>query len=263
MRNYLAIVLLLVGISSCNNYDFVLRQTDDIVIKYKCKHGKDTLNSKKYRFFKDVLISEATIVNGKVQGSVIDYFPNGKIRTLSYTWNSLPHGINKVYSNQGTLLRRSLYIEGKQVLFESRMVNSDKTVNRRKLVARINNDVIWAGEFYSNIDDTVIITNYKGMYVDLLIDDTISIEKEYKVELKVYLPIVMSSPEFIIGDFDKNLICIDTIEHIKQNNTKEAFFFNYKPPKTGNLFLVGKLVLPDNYIKEDIYFFKGFYVKED
>ncbi len=67
---------------SCNqnNYDVIVEQVDGTTNKFKCKNGKDTLNSTVYRFYDWILINKWNYVNGKKEGSMITYSKkNGKI----------------------------------------------------------------------------------------------------------------------------------------------------------------------------------------
>jgi len=274
MKHQLVFIILFISLLSCDNkYDVESKQADGTIHKFKCKDGKDTSNSTCYRYYDWVLVSKKDYVNGKVEGSVIDYFPDGTIKIITNYINDTVHGINKVYSDSGTLLRRSFYIKNKQVLFETGIVNGDfPGIFRKKITYKnINNELIWAGELYldqNNEPKSVgfIMTKpdslvYKGMYVNILIDDTINLDNNCTVGLDITLPKIVYQPELLFGEFDKELKCIDTIYYAKPDSVEDSFTFKFRPNKQGNNYLIGRLSNIDKLIKDDIYFFKGFYVK--
>jgi len=133
MKKLFFFVLVIIGIISCdNNYDVVVRMENGVICKYKCKQDTDTTDCTKYCFYNNNLISQSTYVDGKLNGSAIDYYPDGLIYILMNYHNDKKHGIKKVFDEYGTLLRRSLYLQDKQVLFESTMINTKNEHLRRK-----------------------------------------------------------------------------------------------------------------------------------
>ncbi len=271
---YLIVIILILGLTSCDNkYDVAIEQTDGTTKKFKCKNGKDTLNSTVFRFYEWILVSEWNYVDGKKEGSLIDYHPDGTIKVITNYFNDTVHGINKVYNDSGTLVRRSFYIKNKQVLFETGMISEDFPGIFRKKITYENksNELIWAGELYldQNNEPTSVgfimtstdSSDYKGMYVNILIDDTINLVNNCTVELDITLPEIVYHPEILIGEFDKELTCIDTTYYAKPDSVGNSFAFKFRANKQGNNYLIGRLSNIDELVKDDIYFFKGFYVK--
>ena len=269
MKSLFTIISLIALLSSCqNNFDVKVTHSDGTVCKFKCKNGKDTATSIRYCYYKSFLLSKTTFINGKREGSVIDYYPNGRIRIITNYQNDKADGINKVFNEDGELIRRSLYIDDKQVLFESIMVNTEDPIKRRKLVTSINHQIKWAGELYTNLNDELIavaklnIGEYQGMYVKVIIDDTLYLEKETIVKLEVTFPAIIPDSKITIGEFDKTLTCIDTLVCIEPDSLEKSYSFRYTPKKTGNDYIIGNLTVPHYILKDTIYFFKGFYVKK-
>lgn len=284
MRIYLQIIVsiffVLLHIScSHNDYDVILNQSDGTTKKFKCKNGKDTLNSHVYRYYDWVLVGEWSYKDGKKEGSVIDYHPNGNINLVTNYINDTAHGLNMVYNDSGNLIRRSFYLKNKQFLFESEMVNElMPDITRKTIVYKDENGKVnWAGELFINKDDeptsvghfhhisntdTIPIDEYKGMYVNIEINDTLEVQPEYLVSLNITLPKTVYYPEILIGEFDKQLNCIDTICYSKPDSIVDNFTFKFQHQKSGNNYLIGRLNNTD-IVKSDIYFFKGFYINPE
>ena len=261
MKSLIFIAALIISMTSCNSsFDVIVHKSNDVVFKYKCESGKDTLNSVRYVYYKSLLRIKVPLKDGKIDGTVINYYPDGGIDLITNYRNGIAQGINKKFSENGTLMRKSMYINNRQVLFENRMINSERTINRRKLYYRINNKQTWGGELYSYINDSLGKGKYKGMYIDMFIDETIAYATPTPVELKFTLPETSYDPKILIGDFDENLNCIDTIYFANPDSVYDQIFFDYQPDKTGNNYLIGKMVFPEFL---DIYFFEGFYVKKE
>lgn len=167
MKNVILLLLLIVIISSCSDFDVIVRLSDDMVYKYKCQKGNDTANSIRYLYYKSLLLSKAPLVDGKLEGSVINYFTNGQIRIITNYKNNQANGVNIVYNEDGKVIRRSLYIDDKQVIYESIMRSEDKPIGRKKVYASIDNEVIPAGELYYNLSDSNVLGDYHGNYVDI------------------------------------------------------------------------------------------------
>ena len=262
---------LIVILSSCENrFDVKSIHSDGTVCKFICENDKDTSNSVRYCYYKSLLISKTTFVDGKKEGSVIDYYPNGNIHIITNYRNNRAQGVNKVFNEQGELIRRSFYINDKQVLFESIMVNTDDPIKRKKIIIlRDNRKAKWAGELYTNLDNEPVtvaglnIGDYQGMYVEVKVDDTLKLGKEATVRLKITFPVTIPDPEILIGEFDRSLTCIDTSFYVKLDSLGKDYAFNYLPERPGNNYILGKLTVPDNLLKDPIYFFRGFYVKEN
>ena len=277
IKYWFATITLFLLFESCNyQYDVVVEQTDGTTKKFKCKNGKDTLNSTVFRFYEWILVSKWNYVDGKKEGSIIDYYPDGTINIISNCVNDLAHGVNKVYDSTGTLIRRSFYIKNKQVLFEQFLMENVNFpgIYKSKLV-HINKDdeQIWAGELYvdENNKPTIVgyqfykgkpdSAEYKGMYVNIDVKDTLNINEEYTLKLDITLPKIVYHPEILIGEFDKELTCIDTNYYAKSYSVGDSFTFKFRPNKQGNNYLIGRLSNIDGLVKDDIYFFDGFYVK--
>jgi hypothetical protein len=255
--------------SSCQySSEVKTENSDGSVCIFKCKEGKDTLNSTRYCYYKSLLISETTFVNGKKEGAVIDYYPNGNIHIITCYRNGKANGVNKVFNEEGMMLRRSLYIDDIQVLFEGIMTNTEYPIERRQVFASINNHKIWAGELYTNLDGTPVsvgklnIGEFQGMYVNVIVKDTLSFNKKSLVKLEIILPKAINEREILVGNFDKSLKCIDTIFYKRSDSIDKHISFMYLPDRIGVNYIVGRLSDPSNTIKNDIYFFKDFYVKE-
>jgi len=274
IKYWFAIITLSLIFESCNyQYDVVVEQTDGTTKKFKCKNGKDTLNSTVFRFYEWILVSKWNYVDGKKEGSLIYYHPDGTIKTITNFINDTVHGINKVYSDSGTLVRRSFYIKNKQTLFETGMVNKNfPGIFRKKIIYKNkNNEFIWAGELYLDQNNEPTSVGFimtktdsldnKGMYVIIIINDTINLDNDCTVELDITLPKIVYNPEILIGEFDKELTCIDTTYYTKPDSIGDRFTFKFRPKKQGNNYLIGRLSNIDELVKDDIYFFKGFYVK--
>ena len=275
MRIIIGTVIMLLMLESCDNtYDLIIKQSDGTTKKFICRNDADTLNSTVYRFYDWLLISKWTYVNGKIEGSMFNYHADGTINIITNFINDTVHGINKVYNDSGNLIRRSFYIKNKQVLFESIMINEDFPNVIRKKIQHKNksNKVIWAGDIFldkNNLPTNIgiitdkmdsIIADYKGMYVDIIIDDTIAINNDYNVILDITLPNIYYSPEIIIGEFDVNMLCYDTIFYTKSDSIGGNVNFKFHPSVLGNNYLIGRLNSFDSQ-NDDIYFFKGFYVR--
>ncbi len=266
MNKYFVFVIVFISFLSCNNdYDIIVQKDNGVIYKYRCLHGKDTANSTRYRFYNTYLVSQSTFISGKLDGSVIDYYPDGLINIVTNYRNGKAHGVNKVFNEYGTLIRRSLYIQNKQVLFESTMENSQhESLRRKKLIAFVYNQTKWAGEKYTVLNDSSLsMGSYQGMYVEVMVDDTIPSKTIIEIDLDITFPTLIYNPEILIGEFDKTLACTDTVFYIKLDSVYDFFSFNYESLKTGNDYLTGRLSVPDSIMKEDIYFFKGFYVEEE
>lgn len=245
---------------SCNDFDVIVRQSDDLVYKYRCQKGNDTANSIRYAYYKSLLFSKTTFVDGKREGALFDYFPNGKIRIITIYKDGKANGVNKVFNEDDTLVRRSLYINDRRVLFESTQFNAAKTVGRKNIYMNFNNQGVWAGELYYNISDTSFLGDYRGMFVNIVIDDTVTLFNETLARLYITLPMGIYDPEILVGNFDENLICNDTLYYAKLDSVSNFLYFSFIPKRLYNNFLVGRLSLPDKYTEEDIYFFQGFFV---
>jgi len=262
MKSSIIIFLLIFILASCeNNFDVIVEQSNGIVYKYKCKKNKDTLNSDKYSFYNSVLLSKSQLLNGELDGTVYDYYPDGKVKITSNFTKGIANGVNKVYNEDGVLLRRSLYIDNKQVLFEETKVNYEIGLRRKKLIKRPFNDGLWAGEIYERMSDTSKSLIYKGVYVDVLSEDTITFGQSITVKLRFTLPAVTKNPQILVGQFNKNLTCIDTIIYAIPDSAGKVFSFSYFPKKIGNNYLLGSFSAPE-YLNTDIFFFKGIYIKK-
>ena len=101
----------------------------------------------------------------------------------------------------------------------------------------------------------------KGMWVDLVIDDTITLNNEALVKLNITFPTIIHNPNILIGEFDKTLSCIDTIFYARPDSVGRYFAFKYLPTRLGNNDIIGRLSIPDLY--DDIYFFEDYYVIGD
>ncbi len=271
MKYFELVFSLIIILSSCENrFDVKIKHSDGTICKFICKNDKDTLNSTRYCYYNSLLTSKTTFVNGKREGSVIDYYPNGNIHIITNYRNNRAQGVNKVFNEQGELIRRSFYINNKQVLFESIMVNTDDSIKRKKIVIlRKNREAKWAGELYTNLDDEPVtvaslnIGDYQGMYVDVIVDDTLQLGKEATVKLKITFPVTIPEPEILTGEFDRSLTCIDTLLYVKLDSLGRDYAFSYIPKRPGNNYILGELIVPDNLLKDKVYFFRGFYVKEN
>lgn len=269
---YFFLLTIIVFCLSCGNdeFDVIVKQSNGIVYKYKCKNGKDTSNCVKYRYYKSLLVSKVTIVNSKKEGIAIDYYPNGAINIISSFRNNKAHGINKVFNDQGGLLRRSFYVNNKQVLFESIMENAKDSIVRKKIIRKSSDQGVWAGELYTDfsgnplsvgeiIENEKVIGDYQGMYVEINIDDTINLRKDTIIELKITYPGTILKPIILVGEFDRSLKCIDTIHYASLDSVKDTYYFMYTPHSVGDNYLIGKLSSPKNLATVDLFFFKGFY----
>jgi len=273
MKSLYIVVILLLTLASCDyKYDVVIEQTDGTTKKFECKNDKDTLNSTVFRFYEWILVSKWNYVDGKKEGSLINYHPDGTIKIITNYINDTVHGVNKVFNDSGTLVRRSFYIKNNQVLFESEMISEDfPGVYRKKIVHKNKNkELIWAGVLYldqnnkpTNVGSVKTKTDsleYKGMYVDIAIEDTLNLLKEYSIGLNITLPATEYHSEILIGEFDINLKCVDTIYYAKPDSIVDKHTFRFQPVKSGNNYLIGRLNNLE-IVKDDIYFYKDFYVK--
>jgi len=156
---------------------------------------------------------------------------------------------------------------------ETGMISEDFPGILRKKITNVNksNELNWTGELYldQNNEPTSVgfimtstdSSDYKGMYVNILIDDTINLVNNCTVELDITLPEIVYHPDILIGEFDKELTCIDTTYYAKPDSVGNSFAFKFRANKQGNNYLIGRLSNIDELVKDDIYFFKGFYVK--
>lgn len=271
---WFAIITLSLIFESCNyQYDVVVEQIDGTTKKFKCKNGKDTLNSTVYRFYDWILVEKWNYVNGKKEGSLITYHPDGTIKIITNYISDTVHGVNKVYDSTGALIRRSFYIKNKQVLFEQLSMENENFPDtyKRKLVHKNkDNELIWAGElfldksgnptnvgYYMSETDSV---EYKGMYANINVKDTLQLDLTYSLRLYVTIPKMVEYPEILIGEFDKNLNCLDTIYFAKPNYVISTYDFSYRPNKVGNNYILGRFSSPQ-LADQSMYFFDDFYVK--
>lgn len=188
VKRILVIIIVGVSIVSCReNYDLVIKKESGIIDKYICESGKDTLNCLRFRFKESKLFSKTKYNNGNIDGSVIHYFPNGKIRNITNYSNGIVQGVNIVYNESGRLIRKSFYVKNKQVLFESIMINEEETIIRNRILNLSGNAERFAGELYTNINEFNELSkyNYRGVYVVIDINDTISINENQKVQLMI------------------------------------------------------------------------------
>jgi hypothetical protein len=253
-------LFIIIIISSCNNNEVIFKKTEDLVIKYKCVDKNDTLNSIKYVYYKTTLTSQTILINGKKNGPVIDYYMNGEIKIITNYLNNKAYGLNKVYNERGQLIRRSVYIDDKQVLFEKREGNEEKPMFRIKRIAIINDKNNWAGELLlrkANTNSNEIEKD--GLFVSMNIEDTIIKLRETPVSLEFTFPTNQLKSKILIGKFDKSLNCTDTIYYSYQDTINDYLSFNYIPEYTGYNFLVGRMSITDQ-LNEDIYFFTDFFV---
>ncbi len=268
MKNSKYITALLIMILfSCTDseYDVIINKPNGIVSKFKCKYGADTLNSIRYDFYNSILLSEIPYVNGKIEGSSIDYyFENGKIHRIMNYKKNLANGVAKKFAENGKPLGRNLFINGKQVLFEKIQTNVDLPVNRKTMYnLLLTKGNQWAGEKYIVTDkDELSLGTYTGFYADIIINDTINLFQETEVIIKFTFPERADSSTVLIGDFNNSLICTDTIYNKTEFLLPDSLSFVITPSKPGNQYLLGYFQTPTLAI-ETFYFFKGYYVKPD
>jgi hypothetical protein len=234
-----------------------VQKNKDTLVIYDCIDGTDTLNSTVKVYYKSKLYSVYNLINGKIHGISHDYHENGKIHIQTHFKNGYAHGMNMVYNRNGILLRESLYIENKLVLFRSYMIDTVYNLHRERLTSFVGEEPFFAGEIIKNSEDSIIT----GVYSNLTIPDTLLLHVKEKLNVQLYLPKVNSNNimEVLIGKFDSNLNCKDTIYYISEKKTQAELNFEFLPQKIGYDFLLGYVQIPN---KEKIYFFDDFYTTE-
>ncbi len=246
---------------SCNDNEVVVTKSDTLIYKYICENGSDTLNSERYRFLNGILCSKTPLKNGVPEGEVVAYFPNGDASIRTNFNKGLVHGVNMVYNENGGWIRSSLYINNFQALYYDNMVKEDTTIGRKRVFGKLNGKVFWAGELYFYLRDSTSSDEIiQGMYVDVVMDDTIFVNEETQVKLDITFPEAAEGAKILIGEFDNSFNCFDTLQYVSFDTLPDYYSFYYTEQRPGNSNIVGRLMIPDEYLKEDIYFFKGFFV---
>jgi hypothetical protein len=260
-------LLFIATLSSCtsSNYDVTLNRPNGITSKFKCRIGKDTLNSTRYDFYNSVLLAEVPYINGNIEGTATDYYyTNGNVNSIMSYKNNKANGIAKKFAENGNPLGRNLFINGKQVLFEKIQTNVELPVDRKTMLnLLLTNGNQWAGEKYIVTDEEELrMGEYTGIYADIIINDTVSLFNETEVIVKFTFPKRADSSTVLIGDFDKSLNCNDTVYYNTAFTLPDSISFTITHEKPGNQYMVGSFKAPA-LAPETIYFFKGYYVKKE
>jgi hypothetical protein len=251
---------------SCTNYDYdvIIKKPNGIVTKFKCKNGKDTLNSTRYDFYNSTLLAQIPYVNGDMEGTVINYYTNGNVNSIISYKNNKANGVTKKFTKNGNFLGKVLYIDDEHILFEKVETNAELPVDRKRMLnLLLTKGNQWAGEKYIVTDEEELsMGEYTGIYADIIINDTVSLFNETEVIVKFTFPKRADSSTVLIGDFDKSLNCNDTVYYNTAFTLPDSISFTITHEKLGNQYMVGYFKAPA-LAPETIYFFKGFYVKKE
>ena len=109
MLNNIYLLLLIIFFSACN---YTTRSGDRV--KVKMISGSEIEVERRYSP-DDVLLEEATLLDGMRHGSYKRYFPNGSIQDDQYYKSNLLDGVSKKYYKNGNLQKEENYIEGKMI----------------------------------------------------------------------------------------------------------------------------------------------------
>lgn len=256
IRSFISLLFLGFIVYSCEDSNILrIKKSNEVEYVYYCQDGQDTLYSDVNVFYMSRLYSKYRLINGRINGVVYDYHKNGLINIKTHFIDGKAHGLNKVYNNKGTLLRKSVYIENKQVLFESFMIDTVFNLKRKLITSIVGEKYFFGGELITNSNDSII----RGVYASLIIPDTISLKDENIFNIKLNFPKVYENTAIVVGEFDKDLNCIDTVAYKQKNELKDEFNFKFTPDKKGYDFLIGYVEVPN---RERIFFYNDFFVED-
>jgi hypothetical protein len=187
--------------------------------------GRDTMNSIRYSYNGNVLLSKIPMVEGERHGLVAEYFINGKMKHMTNFKKGKVHGEQYKYDKFGRLLRRSFYIDNKHVLYEYTERNKPKTADIKWVLARYNgDDWTWAGELFSNFKDSTIHENY-GHYIEKNIIYRDTLLAKAVIELLITIPTYEHFAKLYVGRFDKNLVIQDTLHYAELDTYNNKYSF--------------------------------------
>jgi len=110
-------------------------------------------------------------LNGRKNGSIITYWPNGKLKQEAPYTNDTINGVLKEYNNNGELQREVVYKKGVKVEEDSVTEVYDTT--------KLRSELFFTKHDLSNVNSILIETYKKGSYFSVLIN------REYnKIETK-------------------------------------------------------------------------------
>ncbi len=251
-------ILIYLSFYSCTQDNIVvLKKNDDVLYKYHCKEGKDTLNSTVYKYYFSKIYSKSQLVNGQLNGLAYDYHQNGAVRIITHFQKGDAHGLNKVFAKNGTLLRQSIYIHNKQVLFESFMIDTIDNFRRRKITSISGKKEAFGGELISDSNGKIL----QGVYARINIPDTLTLEKSYNLDIDFTVGSSVKECKIVIGEFDRTLNCIDTSLYVQLKNLDKKHVYKYRPLNKGYNFIIGYILIPGYSLR--IFFYDDFYVVEN
>ena len=241
---------------SCNEKNSrvkeVYSEDGTLIKKYEYADPKDTSSYNLTEYYEDGNIkSIVPISEGKINGIVHAFFPNGELWLIRRYRNGKYHGVTYELNKKfGFLEREILYLNGEDVI----IAQYGKATDRDNLFG-----VSYCYPIYSNSDTAFIpvgsiswdkegkLVKKKCTYYETDAKDTVKMGEPYKINLRFYVGLYEDfSIELTLGDFDNDFNFIDSSKLTKYVGDSLSISFTYNDYEKGSNLLLGKIRLLEN-----------------
>lgn len=259
-------------INSCNvnkGYEKITLDVDGKILEKRIyPNSNDTLDFVSYSYNEYGNIkSIRPYRNNLLDGNVLDYYKNGQLNIITpYVADTL-FGVNKVFAEDGELVRKSLYIDGKQVLFEQLFINRDLGMKKNEIYEVDNGKGDKVGQI---VYENGKIKKDWSLYCFMQLDDTVSSKREYFVEIEAITEWEDGYLEADIYQLNRNAKELDNSKIINIRSKTLKSGFTIKPCNLGINILLGRAYIKKdtiingeaNTLKLIVPFYKEFYVTD-
>jgi hypothetical protein len=241
-------------------------ESGQILEKRIFRNSKDTLDFISYLYYRNGnMKSVKPFMKGLLDGNVLDYYESGQLNIITHYLADTVFGINKVFAEDGELMRRSLYIQGNQKLFEQLFINKDLNMKKMELykVEKGKGDKV--GQI---VYENGIVKNGWSLYCLVNLNDTMIFKKEYSIELEALTDWKDGYLEANIYQLNRNLHFIDSTKMIKAESKSLKLKFKITPDNLGYNLILGKALIKkdtiingkENTLRLEVPFYNEFFV---
>ncbi|TAJ05748.1 hypothetical protein DMA11_23290 [Marinilabiliaceae bacterium JC017] len=224
-----------------------LKSTGELVSEEKHCNNNDTLNYVIKEFYDDGKVSRVIpYKDGEINGKVVYYHRNGNIKEIDSFKNGKLHGIVNVHNEFGNKIRRYLYLEGEQIVFQDIFYNPEHKLVKIENYNLLGDKPIKNGLLIQDFQGNVI--KEKSLFYKIHLQDTISNNSSIRGVIFMYLSGCSGCyADVSIGTFNEDFSKVEDC-YLRDCNITDSVNFRISIDEysKGDNLLLGKMIIKNS-----------------
>lgn len=256
MRLIFMYSIVILTMYSCVNKeytDYTYYKSGGVKEKRIFKSREDLLKEKTYKVFKysesGTLLTQFEFILGFKNGSYLEYYPTGKLRSSILYNNDKKEGLERHFSENGELVEEIFYINDTPLIKMKSYNSRNETIDFYYYIEK--DSLIENGLLVK--DEAGKVDADKSFYYQVSSEDTIVVNEPNSIKIETY---TMGKKNVIrraiFGSFDENFDFKNPNEVITQKSNDNQISYSFTPRKQGDLLIMGKIYIQGDTLDSEI-----------